>query len=755
MLQQLTRPQGRRHRPGCKAHHARFLAVSVALVASLALLLLARPSAETPSLSLSLSLSLPSTARAPSSQRAGRQASFGPRWAGPPSPRDDVRMESGIPHALGRNSPNDRSMKPRNKAVVPRTTPSESATPPNVFIKDAEFKTFVISNETGGSLSAETRLFNVYGKADQEGLPFWWKYFWKLPFTQPGKQGAPLKLGDTMQIFKANIEEIYGGYPSVDGTPIATGSLDGLTDGTMYLALHSFQQEFGPIYKLCFGPKSFIVVSDPVITKEILKAQPSQYDKGVLAEILEDIMGKGLIPADPVTWKARRRAIVPGFHKRWLEGMIDVFGKSTAVLTQDLDDAATKGAPRDMEERFGSVALDIIGKAVFNYEFESTKKTSPVVKAAIDTLREAEHRSMVPIPYWKLPLADRIIPRQRAFRENMALINEKLDTAIEAALENRQESDLETLENKDYSKMENPSLLRFLVDMRDEPVSSRQLRDDLMTMLVAGHETTASALTWALYELMQNDDLLKKLRKEVDEVIGDRTPTYEDIQKLELTRLTVAESLRMYPEPPLLIRRALEETVLPKGGAEQETKLPRGADIFISSYNLHRSPLYWENPDKFDPERFLRPFVNPEKAPHWRGYDPSLWKGRLYPTEDSADFAYIPFGGGGRKCVGDIFAMLEATVALSMVVRRFDFDFTDPTPRPQDVGTNTGATIHTRNGLWCKVSPREFPPGTGGDHATYENEYPTTVSSGETEASKTLQNLREVSDTEREVVSMQ
>eukprot|EP00471_Norrisiella_sphaerica_P000810 CAMPEP_0184487964 /NCGR_PEP_ID=MMETSP0113_2-20130426/10441_1 /TAXON_ID=91329 /ORGANISM="Norrisiella sphaerica, Strain BC52" /LENGTH=657 /DNA_ID=CAMNT_0026870409 /DNA_START=370 /DNA_END=2343 /DNA_ORIENTATION=+ len=605
---------------------------------------------------------------------------------------------------------NDPKRKPRNKAVVPRTSPSDAATPPNVFVKDQEFKVFKVSNGTQGggksSLSAETKLFNLYGKEDQEGLPFWWNYFWKLPFTQPGKEGEPLKLGDTMQIFKANIEEIYGGYPSVDGVPIATGSLEGLTDGTMYLALHSFEREFGPIYKLCFGPKSFIVVSDPVITKDILKSGHTTYDKGVLAEILEDIMGKGLIPADPVTWKARRRAIVPGFHKRWLEGMISVFARASSTLMDDLDHAATVGRATDMEERFGSVALDIIGKAVFNYEFGSTQRTSPVVKAAIDTLREAEHRSMIPLPYWKLPLADRVIPRQRAFRKNMALINEKMDSAIKAALDNREESDLETLENRDYEKMENPSLLRFLVDIRDEPTSSRQLRDDLMTMLIAGHETTASALTWALFELMQNEEILKKVRAEVDSVIGDRAPTYEDITNMPLVRMCIAESLRMYPEPPLLIRRALEEIELPQGGSSQTTKLARGSDIFISSYNLHRSKLFWEEPDRFNPERFLKPFKNPE-APHWRGYDPEMWKGRLYPTEDSADFAYIPFGGGGRKCVGDVFAMLEATVVLSMLVRRFDFDFTAPTEEPEMVGTNTGATIHTRNGLWCKISTRQ------------------------------------------------
>ena len=200
-----------------------------------------------------------------------------------------------------------------------------------------------------------------------------------------------------------------------------------------------------------------------------------------------------------------------------------------------------------------------------------------------------------------------------------------------------------------------------------------------------------------------------QVRAEVDSVLAKGAkPNLEDIQAMELVRLCVAESLRMYPEPPLLIRRSVEEDVIPAVGIPSEVKLLRGSDIFIAVYNLHRSPKYWEHPDTFDPTRFTRKFSNPTDAPSWKGFDPELWKGQLYPNEICSDFAYIPFGGGPRKCVGDQFAMLEATVALAMVLQRFDFDFsqTGPTPKPSDVGTNTGATIHTRNGLWMDVKKR-------------------------------------------------
>jgi cytochrome P450 family 97 subfamily B polypeptide 3 len=446
-----------------------------------------------------------------------------------------------------------------------------------------------------------------------------------------------------------------------------------------------------------FGPKSFIVISDPLIAKFILKDSPKLYDKGVLAEILEPIMGKGLIPADPETWKTRKKAIVPGFHKAWYNVMCKTFVACNQPLIAKLETAAAEKAIVDMETFFCSVSLDIIGKAVFNYEFGSVTNESPVIKAVYRTLREAEHRSATPFPYWKLPLANWLVPRLRAFNRDLAILNNVLDELIAQALKTRNAMDVEELEKRDYNQLDNPSLLRFLVDMRGEESTSKQLRDDLMTMLVAGHETTAAVLTWALFELSQQPLLMTKIRAEIERVIGDRDPTIEDIPKLQLIRMVVAESLRMYPEPPLLIRRALEDHVLPVGTNGFPTKIMRGTDIFLAIYNIHRSEEYWENPNLFDPERFLRPYKNPAIS-HWEGYTPAL--NTLYPNEVTADYAYLPFGGGQRKCIGDQFAYMESVITLAIVLKRFDFSLAIPA---NEVGTITGATIHTRNGLMMHV----------------------------------------------------
>ena len=271
----------------------------------------------------------------------------------------------------------------------------------------------------------------------------------------------------------------------------------------------------------------------------------------------------------------------------------------------------------------------------------------------------------------------------------MELLNTVLNDLIANALSTQNIADVEDLERRDYATMENPSLLRFLVDMRGENTTSKQLRDDLMTMLIAGHETTAALLTWTFFELAQQPELYDKVRQEVDEVLQGREPTYEDMVNLPLLRLCMAESLRMYPQPPLLIRRALDDDVLPRGGAKDRTFLPKGSDVFIATYNIHRSPEFWENPDFYDPLRFTRPFKNPNR-PDWAGYNPGSLK-QTYPSETFADYAFLPFGAGIRKCVGDQFAMMEATATLSLIIQKFDLHLDID---PKDVGMRTGKLVY-------------------------------------------------------------
>jgi len=552
---------------------------------------------------------------------------------------------------------------------------------------------------------------------DAEGLPWWWELVWKLDIMQKGEEGSAVGFGDSANVLRTNIEQIYGGYPSLDGCPLAEGELGDIADGTMFIGLQSYYQNYGSPYKLCFGPKSFLVVSDPVQAKFVLRDGNKNYDKGILAEILEPIMGKGLIPADPETWKVRRPQIVPAFHRKWLEYMIGQFGYCNSPLIDSLNQLADKTGKVEMEEKFCSVALDIIGKSVFNYEFGSVTDESPVIKAVYSALVEAEHRSMTPAPYWDLPFANQVVPRLRKFNSDLYLLNNVLDDLISGAKKTRSEADIEQLEARNFAEAEDPSMLRFLVDMRGADIDNKQLRDDLMTMLVAGHETTAAVLTWALFELSKNPDIKMRVVEEIDRVVGDRHPTYEDIKEMKYVRLVISETLRMYPQPPLLIRRCRTEHKVPAGGGREATVI-RGMDIFLPLYNIHRDERFWPNPDTFDPERFTRPYKNPD-IPEWNGFDPEKWSKLLYPNEIASDFAFIPFGAGPRKCVGDEFAVMEAVVTLSMTLRRFDFEFDEskfvgkddihapPSGLNHPVGMRTGATIHTRNGLHMLIKRRQ------------------------------------------------
>ncbi|KAK9156139.1 hypothetical protein Sjap_003619 [Stephania japonica] len=497
---------------------------------------------------------------------------------------------------------------------------------------------------------------------------------------------------------------------SIGSMPIAEGAVSDLFGKPLFFSLYDWFLEHGSVYKLAFGPKAFVVVSDPIVARHVLRENAFCYDKGVLADILEPIMGKGLIPADLETWKQRRRVVAPSFHASYLQAMVNMFtdcsertiSKFEGLLTRDSE--GRDKVELDLEAEFSSLALDIIGLGVFNYDFGSITKESPVIKAVYGTLFEAEHRSTFYIPYWKLPLSSWIVPRQRKFRRDLKVINDCLDALIRNAKETRQEADVEKLQQRDYLNLKDASLLRFLVDMRGADVDDRQLRDDLMTMLIAGHETTAAVLTWAAFLLAQNPAKMRKAQAEIDSVLGQGRTTFECLQKLEYVRLIIVEALRLYPQPPLLIRRSLKSDILPGGykGDNDGYAIPAGTDIFISVYNLHRSPYFWDRPEEFEPERFLVP-RDSGGIEGWTGFDPTRSPGAMYPNEIISDFAFLPFGGGPRKCVGDQFALMESTVALAMLLQKFDIELKGS---PESVELVTGATIHTKNGLWCKLRKR-------------------------------------------------
>ncbi|TYH92510.1 hypothetical protein ES332_A13G186000v1 [Gossypium tomentosum] len=484
------------------------------------------------------------------------------------------------------------------------------------------------------------------------------------------KIGVP---SGVLEILFKGVDDVED-YPKI---PEAKGAIKAIRSEAFFIPLYELYLTYGGIFRLTFGPKSFFIVSDPSIAKHILKDNSKAYSKGILAEILDFVMGKGLIPADGEIWRIRRRAIVPALHQKYVAAMISLFGLATDRLCRKLDDAATDGEDVEMESLFSRLTLDIIGKAVFNYDFDSLTNDTGIVEAVYTVLREAEDRSVSPIPTWEIPIWKDLSPRQRKVMEALKLINDVLDDLIATCKRMVEEEELQF--SDEYMNEQDPSILHFLLASGDD-VSSKQLRDDLMTMLIAGHETSAALLTWTFYLLSKEPSVVSKLQDEVDFVLGDRFPTIDDMKKLKYTTRVINESLRLYPQPPVLIRRSIENDVLGK------YPIKRGEDIFISVWNLHRSPSLWQDAEKFNPERW------PLDGPN--------------PNETNQNFCYLPFGGGPRKCVGDMFASFETVVAVAMLVRRFNFQMALGAP---PVEMTTGATIHTTQGLKMTVTRRMKP----------------------------------------------
>ncbi|KAL0380938.1 UNVERIFIED_CONTAM: cytochrome [Sesamum angustifolium] len=528
--------------------------------------------------------------------------------------------------------------------------------------------------------------------------------------TDENKKTKSMNLLDNASNVLTNF--LSGG--KIGSMPIAEGAVSDLFGKPLFFSLYDWFIEHGSVYKLAFGPKAFVVVSDPIVARHILRENAFAYDKESWSYGNSSLCHYSSFEAYKLLLFMKTKLtigfIAPGFHSLYLEAMAKVFTDCSVRMIAKFEKLLEVEASRreekidlDLEAEFSSLALDIIGLGVFNYDFGSVTKESPVIKAVYGTLFEAEHRSTFYLPYWKIPLAKWLVPRQRKFQNDLKVINDCLDGLIKNAKETREEADVEKLQQRDYLNIKDASLLRFLVDMRGVDADDRQLRDDLMTMLIAGHETTAAVLTWAIFLLAQHPAKMKKAQAEIDVVLGKERTTFEAIKKLEYLRLIVVEALRLYPQPPLLIRRSLKSDRLPGGynGDKDGYAIPPGTDLFVSVYNLHRSPHFWGNPDDFEPERFLVQKLSQVEG--WAGFDPSRSPGALYPNEIISDFAFLPFGGGPRKCVGDQFALMESTIALAMLLQKFDVSLKGS---PESVELVTGATIHTKNGLWCQLKKR-------------------------------------------------
>ena len=501
------------------------------------------------------------------------------------------------------------------------------------------------------------------------------------------------------------------------GAPYACEGFSRFLSQPLWIALHEWALQHGPIFRLAFGPKAFTVLSDPAMAKHVLTSP--HYSKGFLAEFAAPFFGTGLIAADAATHRRRAPLVRASMHRRFLERAL---GTQLRCAREAAAGPAAQAAQApggilevDLEELYSRIALRTVSLLVFDVDVlardGSDFELGEVFEAVGGVMREAEHRSTFFIEYWQFPLADRLVPSQRQFQAHLSTLRSALGALVTEAMATREEGAVEEL----METREASSILRFLVDVRGEDASERQLLDDLMTLLIAGHETSAAVLTWMTF-LLFSDDGAGYQEKVRDEALAlaasldgdERAPDVGDLMGMTNLRLCAAEALRLYPQPPVLIRRPLNDDVLPRGvgtaggrGPDDGFPIQAGSDILLSAWSLGRNPLLWDAPDTFDPSRWTRD-VLPAADDGWAGYDAASGLEGLYPSERSADYGYLPFGGGTRRCVGDQLGFSQVLLAYAALVTELDIRLVEP----EAVGMKAGGSIHTSGGLRAEVRPR-------------------------------------------------
>jgi cytochrome P450 len=415
----------------------------------------------------------------------------------------------------------------------------------------------------------------------------------------------------------------------------------------------------GPVVRLPLGRAGWHLVSDPQLAREVLVARQRDFAKGIVLRRARLLLGDGLLTTDGDGHAARRRIVQPAFHGERLERC------GAVIVERAARTAARAGTGGELEVRreMTDLTLGIVGPALFSADL--TAEAAGVREALDDVMATFDALTVLSAP---------ILVRMGTRRaRRLAAARARLDAVVARLLaERRAEPD------------DRGDLLSLLLAGRDAagaPLDDAALRDEIVTMLIAGHETTANALAWTLDLLARHPEAQERLHAELDAVLGGRPAGVADVPALRYVEAVVAESLRLYPPAWGIARRA--RRAVPLG----PLRLDRGAIVVISPWSLGRDPRLWDRPLRFDPDR-------------WAERSPS----RPPP-------GYLPFGAGARGCVGRPLALLEATLALATLAqawRVMPVPGVAPAPRP-------AVTLRPGGGLWLRVEPRRpVGPAPGG-----------------------------------------
>jgi cytochrome P450 len=405
--------------------------------------------------------------------------------------------------------------------------------------------------------------------------------------------------------------------------------------------------------------RRMFIINEPGAIRHVVLDNAANYTKSEVGRrLLEPGLGRGLLTSEGETWRHHRRIMAPAFDLRSVAGYAPIMTEVTQELLAKWD-ALPEPRELDVAAAMMHATLHIISRAMFSSDSD---EIVDVVESGVNQYQTMVRPSLLDLLHFPLWLTRLIapLPTEGIFNE----FDKKVDQLL---TERGREPDAEP---KD--------LLARLIAARDTEtgggMTPKEVRDQVVTIFMAGHETTSQALSWTWYLLSQHPEAEAKLHDELTTVLEGRTPRYEDIAELRYTRMVIEESMRLYPPAHTFGRQPIAADEI------LGHRIPAGAEVLIMPWLLHRKPSLWENPDRFEPERF-----SPERA-------------AARPR-----FAYIPFGAGPRICIGAAFAMAEAMLILATIAQRYRLHLKPGHPvEPQGL-----ITLRPRYGLQMQLERRQ------------------------------------------------
>ena len=375
----------------------------------------------------------------------------------------------------------------------------------------------------------------------------------------------------------------------------------------------SITAQYGDIVCYRPAPDPAYLINHPDYVRHVLLDNNRNYSKATHSNmIFNKVIGEGLLTSEGEVWRKQRRMMQPAFHHTRLERLDEMITQATAAMLDLWQRAYETGKPVDLPREMSALTLTVTTRALFGVDLgDEVREVGEIVNRAAALLEKPSDPRVIQSAAELGALVERIIQQRR------------------------------------HDFQDAGDLLSSLIQARDEHtgagMSDEQLRSQILTLMLAGYETTASALTWTWYLLSKHPEALELVRGEVRQALGRRAPRYSDIEGLPYTRMVLSESLRLFPPAWTLGRRALGEDQI--GGYT----VPPNTVLAISVYSLHRHPAFWDEPEVFKPERF-----SPENS-----------AGRH-------KFAYMPFGAGPRQCIGNNFGLMEACLIIACIAQRFE-----------------------------------------------------------------------------------